>query len=89
VSRVTWFRRIAVVAASTALAVAAGTAGAQAAINRQWRIVYHVDLKLPNYWRYGGLAAPSRDQAWALGTRSRAGESLATSSSTGTAEAGG
>jgi len=62
-----WFRRIAVVAASTVLAVAAGTAGAQAAINRQWRIVYHVNLKLPNYWWPGALAAPSRDQAWALG----------------------
>src|ERR1700693_397429 len=41
----------------------------QVSVDRQWRIVHRVDLKVENGWSRAGnaLVSPSRGQAWALG----------------------
>jgi hypothetical protein len=71
--RVMSLRRPAVVAVSLGMALIQGTASAQISVYRQWRVVYHVNLKVRNYWWGGALVAPSRDQAWAIGYTVRAG----------------
>lgn len=66
-------RRTAVAVLSVCFALVTGTTAAHAAVHRDWRIVYHVNLKVRNDWWHGGLVTPSRDQAWAIGFTVRAG----------------
>ena len=63
-------RHAAVVGVAIGLALTVGASGAQAsgspAVNPRWRVVYHVNLKVTNYWLFA-LTATSRTDAWALG----------------------
>lgn len=65
-------RLLACVALGASIGVVPGTAAASTtsgpiSLYRQWRIVYHVNLKARNFWWSGALVAPGKNQAWAVG----------------------
>ncbi|HEX9035347.1 MAG TPA: hypothetical protein VF834_26185 [Streptosporangiaceae bacterium] len=66
-------KQAAAAALSAVFGLSPASASPQVSVYRQWRIVYHVDLKVTNYWWSGALVAPSRDQAWAVGFTERSG----------------
>lgn len=60
------FKRSAILGLAASLALTLGTGIASAAAGYgNWRIAYHVALKVSSDWY--SLVAPSRDQAWAIG----------------------